>query len=88
MPSEKAQWKKVRLSYPCVVCNASPGEPCYTSTGNPKSEVHAERGRDVDRCPKCGTRLPADYDPGELCDRCKQVRALEIERAQYHIRRH
>lgn len=81
-------WKRIQQSFPCKECDAAPGEPCVTKNGNRKTECHAIRWDDADRCRKCGDRLPADFDPGELCDRCKQVRRLEIERATYHVRRY
>jgi hypothetical protein len=88
MPRKKADWTVVRMSYPCLVCNAPPGEPCLTATGNRKNELHAERGREAQRCPKCGDRIAADAEPVTLCDRCRLVRRLEIERASYHVRRY
>jgi hypothetical protein len=81
-------WRIVMESFPCKECNAAPGEPCYTKSGNQKTECHAVRWADAERCHKCGERLPADYDPGELCDRCKLIRRLEIERATTWQRRY
>lgn len=81
-------WREVVQSYPCPECGSGPGDPCITKNGNAKYECHAIRAASVDRCPKCGGRMSADIEPGELCDRCAQVRRLEIERATYHVRRH
>lgn len=80
-------WHEQALTFPCDVCTAEPGEECRTATGRPKTEVHASRGRQADRCPKCGARLLGEQVPGDLCGRCEQVRALEIERATYHVRK-
>ena len=81
-------WREVSLSYPCPVCNASPGANCMTASGHKKYEAHADRGREADRCEKCRGKLLADQLPGELCPRCLQVRNLEVERATYHVRRY
>lgn len=87
MSSPRAPWRTVFLSYPCPTCGAGPGENCLSSTGNVRTECHVDRGRTADRCPKCRSMLAADAEPGDLCGRCQQVRALEVERATYHQRR-
>lgn len=80
-------WRELVQSYPCLECGAGPGEPCVTKGGNSKYECHAIRSHVMDHCPKCGARMAADAQPGEVCDRCALVRRLEIERATYHQRR-
>jgi hypothetical protein len=87
MPQKRARWRLVYLSYPCPVCIAAPGEDCITATGKLKREVHADRARQGNRCPRCGALTSSDNEPGQLCDRCELVRALEVERASYHRRR-
>jgi hypothetical protein len=82
-----ATWRVVFESFPCPTCGAGPGEHCTTTTGNRKSEPHVDRGRDGARCPKCRSHLAWDAEPGDLCGRCEQVRALEIERATVWKRR-
>lgn len=37
------EWREVALTFPCTTCNAAPGEPCNTVTGEAKYEVHAAR---------------------------------------------
>jgi hypothetical protein len=76
------------LTYPCPTCGAAPGEKCRTHTGNRiNSAVHADRVADMNHCPRCGARTPADDEPGQLCARCELVRSLEVERATRHERR-
>jgi len=87
MTRGKSLWRLVVMSYPCPTCDAAPGMPCMTSTGNPKWEHHAARALDLERCPKCGAWVGANEDPGALCNRCALVRALEIERATTWQRR-
>lgn len=36
-------WRAVATRYPCDVCGAQPGEPCTTSSGHVKYEVHRPR---------------------------------------------
>lgn len=85
MTRQKSRWRLVFMSYPCPTCGAGPGEPCRTTTGHIYAECHVDRTRHADRCPRCGVLVSAEA-PGELCDRCAQVRALEVERATYHRR--
>jgi ribosomal protein S27AE len=87
MTRHMAPWRVVFESFPCPTCGAGPGEHCMTSNGNVRNETHVDRGRDAMRCPKCGGRLAFDAEPGDLCGRCEQVRALEVERATYHRRK-
>lgn len=84
--SSKAAWRLIRMSYPCPVCGAGPGDPCMTTAGNVYTECHAERSRQATRCAKCRAILSAEAEPGDLCDRCALVRSLEVERATYHRR--
>jgi ribosomal protein S27AE len=86
--SRKATWRLVFLSYPCPACGAAPGHVCMTTGGRPYGECHAARTRHAGRCPKCGSVVSAELDPGSLCDRCALVRSLEIERATTWKRRH
>jgi hypothetical protein len=86
MARRKASWRLVFLSYPCPTCGAAPGEVCITLAGRPYAECHAERTRNGARCPKCGTLVTAEADPGALCPRCALVRALEVERSTTHRR--
>ena len=81
MAQRKAAWRLVFQSYRCPTCGAAPGEVCVTTGGRPYPECHAERTRNADRCPSCGTITGADTEPGALCPRCALVRSLEIERA-------
>lgn len=78
-------WHAVLRSYPCLECGAAPGDPCVTKGGNVKNECHAIRAQNLEHCPTCGDRT---YAEGGLCDRCRKVRELELERATYHVRRH
>jgi ribosomal protein S27AE len=87
MPQKRAPWRLVYLSYPCPTCNAGPGEDCTTTTARIKREVHADRARLGDRCPKCGTLIEADHEPDQMCARCELVRALEVERSSVYRRR-
>lgn len=80
------EWRRVIQSYVCDECGAGPGYPCITKSGKVKTECHAIRGQDADRC-KCGARLSSETDIGGLCARCEQVRSLEIERATKYQRR-
>jgi hypothetical protein len=87
MTTGKAAWRLVLLSYPCPDCGAAPGEPCTTRTGRAAQDyVHAARTRDAGRCPRCGVRLPADAEPGDLCDHCALVQSLELERYTHRRR--
>lgn len=81
-------WRAIQQSFPCKECGAPPGEPCRTKNGHLKYECHAIRWEGADRCHKCGDRLAADQEPGELCERCKLIRHLEIERATKYQRRY
>lgn len=76
---DRAPWHVIFLSYPCPMCGAHPGEECVTSGGN-WAFPHADRTRLANRCPRCGVVVSAE-EPGQLCDRCALVRALEVERA-------
>lgn len=87
MAKPPATWRLVLRSYSCPTCGAAVGEPCQTTGGRTADIEHAERARYADRCPKCGTRLDSDTEPGSLCGRCQLVRALETERATKWVRR-
>lgn len=39
------RWRVIVTRYPCEVCQAAPGEPCYTYSGTRKYEPHAPRAR-------------------------------------------
>lgn len=80
-------WRDVIHSYPCDVCGARAGEACRSRSGNRKREPHASRGRAADRCPRCGDRLSNQAEPGDICERCRLIRHLEIERATTWQRR-
>jgi ribosomal protein S27AE len=85
-PRKRAPWRLIYLSYPCPTCDAAPGQDCRTTNGHLKHEVHADRARLGNRCPKCGTLVDADHLPDQLCARCELVRALETERASKYQR--
>jgi predicted RNA-binding Zn-ribbon protein involved in translation (DUF1610 family) len=86
--SNKGRWRLVLLSYPCPDCGAGPGELCTTRSGRPAHDyVHAARVQDAPRCGRCGTHLPADTEPGDLCDYCAMVQALQVERFRRPINR-
>lgn len=87
MTRKRAPWRLVYLSYPCPVCEAGPGEDCYTQTGKITRQVHADRARMGDRCPRCATLLDADHEPDQLCPRCELIRSLEVERSTHYKRR-
>jgi hypothetical protein len=87
MPRKMAPWRIVFESYPCHTCGAAPGEHCMSSSGHVRNETHVERGREAMRCHRCGGRLAFDAEPGDLCGRCEQVRALEVERSTTWKRR-
>jgi hypothetical protein len=80
-------WRQVYLTYPCPTCGVKKGYPCLTTGGRRRYECHAARAENADRCPECATRLPADAEPGDLCERCRLVRALEVERSTVYRRR-
>lgn len=81
MPSETVRWRQILMSYPCPDCDAAPGQPCITTGGRQAIDyVHAARSRDAMRCPKCGQRLTAEAEAGDLCDKCQLMRGLEVER--------
>lgn len=42
---QRAQWKIVAWHYPCLTCNAGPGEPCRRPGGGESGEVHVCRSR-------------------------------------------
>lgn len=79
-------WHLILRSYPCESCGAGPGQQCVTESGRPTME-HAARQHLVGRCPRCATWMDADHAIGTLCDRCKLLRSLEIERHTTHRRR-
>lgn len=81
-----AAWRQILLSYPCTSCGAPPGHPCLTRSGNTYAAFHVARGRAGTRCVKCGTRLPADKEHGNLCEYCAHIRALDMERYRHHTR--
>ena len=82
----RSWWLAVVESYPCPVCMSGPGDRCVTASGNTKSEPHAERTRQGDRCPRCGSQLNAATTT-PLCDHCQLVRDMETERATTWKRR-
>lgn len=43
MGQPMSHWREVGLSYPCLACNAGPGEPCITSNQNVSYEFHVSR---------------------------------------------
>lgn len=57
------------LAYRCMVCNALPGQPCVTPTGEAKSFTHAIRGDFFDNgmpvSAQCELALDMDLDDGE-----------------------
>lgn len=87
MPTRRSAWRLTWLSYPCPTCGAAPGEDCLTTGGNVYRDVHADRTRRGNRCPRCGVIVDADHEPGQLCARCELVRSLEVERATRYQRR-
>lgn len=90
MPHRRAAWRTIFLTYPCPTCGVPAGHPCTTTNTNgttARDYVHADRGRTGDRCATCHALLPHGATPADLCARCAQVRALEVERATKHIRR-
>lgn len=88
MSRTRAAWRIVFLTYPCPTCGAAPTEDCLTASGKIYNDVHAERTRHAQRCPRCGTLIAADDEPGSYCAKCSLLRQLEIERATYHRRRY
>jgi hypothetical protein len=38
-------WKRVAQAYPCMTCNAKPGEPCNGVGGRPQALPHVTRTR-------------------------------------------
>ena len=87
MTTPRASWRLVFLTYPCDFCGALPGQPCVTKTGNVYPDVHAIRTQRKARCPRCGTVLAKDEEPGTLCLRCALLRRLEVERVTKWRRR-
>jgi hypothetical protein len=87
MTRSKGWWLAVIESYPCDVCGVGPGERCVTNTLAPKSEPHASRARQADRCTVCGQRVHAESE-SDLCDRHERVRQLELERVTTWKRLH
>jgi ribosomal protein S27AE len=86
MTNLRASWRLVFLTYPCPTCGADPGEECRTTGGRAYKQTHAARTRNGGRCPRCGTVLTHDDEPGTLCAKCQLLRRLEIERATRHRR--
>lgn len=81
-------WRHVVEKYPCGKCGAAIGERCRTINGNGLSVPHADRwNQDSQRCPKCGDRVSDGAEIGALCDRCRLIRRLEIERVTHYQRR-
>lgn len=54
---ERARWKIIAERYPCLTCNAAPGQPCLRPGGLVASEVHVYRSR---RASADGWRDPDD----------------------------
>ena len=46
---------------------------------------HADRGRNVDRCPKCGDRLAAEAEPGKLVSPVHVGPFPKTENARHHL---
>lgn len=90
MPTRRTAWWIAHLSYPCSACGALPGARCTTASGQVADYVHSDRCRGGNQCanPDCHALLPQGAGPADLCARCAQVRALEVERATKHIRHH
>lgn len=86
MPYDHTHWRLIIDTYTCPTCGAEPGHHCRTGRDRITYEPHADRGRQGMRCPRCRALMPADAEPGDVCPRCAQVRALEVERATYHQR--
>lgn len=86
MTHVRAAWRAVYLTYPCPSCGADPGADCTTSSGKRADVVHAGRTQHSARCPRCSDVLAADDEPGALCQRCRLLRSLEIERVTKHRR--
>lgn len=86
MAHQPAAWRLLLRSYPCQDCGASPGDPCMTSGGQVAGVEHSARQRLVQHCPRCGTRLAAEADPGSRCARCQLLHDLNTERATTHKR--
>lgn len=83
----RASWRLVFLTYPCPTCGALPGQDCVTRTGRVYADVHGARTQHGTRCPRCGTTLAHEEEPGTLCAKCALLRRLEIERATKHRRK-
>lgn len=78
---DRPTWLLVYLTYPCPSCGVREGNPCRTASGKPAGIPHAARTQFAGRCPKCGSVVDAELDPGSLCPRCALVRSLEVERS-------
>jgi hypothetical protein len=76
----RALWRDLLESYPCPVCDAGPGDPCRTATGNVSQLPHADRTRGAQRCRGCSVKLHAEADPLDYCDHCQLLRDLTVER--------
>lgn len=87
MTYQRSSWRLIFTTYPCPTCGAKPGRDCRTVNGHVASQVHAARTAHAERCPRCGTHISADDEPGSYCARCQLLRALEIERATKYRRR-
>lgn len=88
MPRTRASWRIVFLTYPCPTCGAAPTYDCVTANGKPYTDIHVERTRNANRCPRCGSLIAADDEPGAYCPKCQLLRQLEVERATLHKRRY
>jgi hypothetical protein len=54
------EWREILLDFPCLTCNAAPGEPCTTSTGHEKYECHSTRS---DAARRAGWEHPEEGRP-------------------------
>lgn len=86
MVTPRDPWRVLIETYPCPSCYAEPREACTTYAGGNTTTPHIARIRQIDRCPTCLARMPAGTEPGDVCERCLVVRALEVERMTHHRR--
>lgn len=45
MVTKKGEWRIIAEKYPCLTCNAAPGESCCSPGGRIAKEVHVARSR-------------------------------------------